>query len=215
MYLSRVQVNTNDHQIFKHLTHLCAYHDWVERSFPREIAAGTRLRHLWRLDSLNGRDYLLVLSPDAPELAQLARYGVAGTAQTKDYDPFVTALRQGQRLRFRLTANPTRAIATPGQRGHVAPHVTVAQQMAWLSERAAALGFELPIDDDGPQFQIVGRDYPALRRAQGKPVRLSRVSFEGTLVVSDLVRFKETLATGIGREKAFGMGLLTVIPEAW
>jgi CRISPR system Cascade subunit CasE len=41
------------------------------------------------------------------------------------------------------------------------------------------------------------------------------VSFEGTLVVSDLVRFKETLATGIGREKAFGMGLLTVIPEAW
>ena len=61
----------------------------------------------------------------------------------------------------------------------------------------------------------MGRDYPALRRAQGKPVRLSRVSFEGTLVVSDLVRFKETLATGIGREKAFGMGLLTVIPEAW
>lgn len=39
MYLSRVQVNTNDHQIFKHLTHLGAYHDWVERSFPREIAA--------------------------------------------------------------------------------------------------------------------------------------------------------------------------------
>jgi len=29
-----------------------------------------------------------------------------------------------------------------------------------------------------------------------------------------VAEFKQTLTQGIGREKAFGMGLMTVIPEA-
>ncbi len=75
MYLSRVEIDTDNRQKIKDLSHLGAYHNWVERSFPAEIAEGERQRHLWRLDTLNGRNYLLLLSPEKPDLHELERYG--------------------------------------------------------------------------------------------------------------------------------------------
>ena len=42
MYLSRVQLATENRQKIHNLTHLGAYHDWVERSFPQEIEQGER-----------------------------------------------------------------------------------------------------------------------------------------------------------------------------
>jgi CRISPR system Cascade subunit CasE len=50
-----------------------------------------------------------------------------------------------------------------------------------------------------------------LHRKTGHGVHLSRVVFEGLLQVQDLTAFKGTLIKGLGREKAFGMGLMTVI----
>ena len=35
---------------------------------------------------------------------------------------------------------------------------------------------------------------------------------EGILEITDLKKFKNAMISGIGREKAYGMGLLTVIP---
>ncbi|MCI1985277.1 MAG: type I-E CRISPR-associated protein Cas6/Cse3/CasE [Lactobacillus sp.] len=210
MFLSRVLVDQNNRQKLKTLTHLGAYHNWVEQSFPEELQAGERLRHLWRLDQLGDRQYLLVLSANRPALAPLEAYGVPGTAATKAYDPFLAKLQEGQRLRFRLTANPTRAVKKPGEsRGRVYPHITVAQQSQWLEDRAAKSGFAL----ESASFSVVGRDFPILRRQQGRPVRLSRVTYEGWLVVTDIKLFTQTLQTGLGREKAYGMGLMTVIPE--
>lgn len=40
---------------------------------------------------------------------------------------------------------------------------------------------------------------------------LLSVTFEGILTVTDAVRFGNTLVEGIGRGKAFGLGLLTII----
>lgn len=50
MYLSRVEINVKNHRKLKKLTHLGAYHNWVEQSFPVEIDKGERFRHLWRID---------------------------------------------------------------------------------------------------------------------------------------------------------------------
>jgi CRISPR system Cascade subunit CasE len=37
MYLSRVEIDTDNRQKIKDLSHLGAYHNWVERSFPAEM----------------------------------------------------------------------------------------------------------------------------------------------------------------------------------
>jgi len=221
-YLSRVQVDVNNRYKTKDLTHLGAFHNWVEQSFPDEIATGERRRHLWRLDVLAGKTYLLILSESKPDSDLLERYGVPGTAITKSYDKFLDRIQEGQLMQFRLTANPTHTVTRPGEKqGRVMPHITVEQQRKWLMDRADKLGFQLIKQEssDDPElsvtqaFDIVNRDWPTLHRKVGRGVRLSRVTFEGLLRVSDVVAFRQTLVTGIGREKAFGMGLMTVIPE--
>lgn len=206
MYLSRVEIDDSNRQKIRNLSHLGAYHNWVESSFPDEIAKSKRLRHLWRIDRLHGKRYLLIVSQEKPKLDELERYGVAGTGMTKDYQPFVDRIREGEMMRFRLVANPT--YRTDGK---VYPHITVDQQKRWLLAKAAMAGFEVPSTSDGSnQFEIVNRQWPVLYH--GRRVRLSRVAFEGQLRVTDADRLKKALIHGIGREKAYGMGMLTVIP---
>ncbi len=136
MYLSRVQVDTNNRRKLKTLTHLGAYHNWVEQAFPNEVANGERGRHLWRIDRLKGDEYLLVLSEEKPDLNLLECFGKKGTAESKNYDSFLNSIVNGQSAYFRLTANPTISIPKPGQpRGTVYPILANAKQRAWLIKK--------------------------------------------------------------------------------
>ena len=206
MYLSRVEIDDNNRQKTKDLTHLGAYHNWVESSFPAEIAQQKRTRHLWRIDRLQGKRYLLLVSQEKPDLTKLQRYGVTGTAMTKDYQPFIDQIADGDLMRFRLVANPT--YRTDGK---VYPHITIDQQKGWLKTRTDKAGFEILTDPAGnDNFEIVNRDWPVLDHK--RRVRLSRVAFEGLIRVTDAAKFRQVLTEGIGREKAYGMGMMTVIP---
>lgn len=217
MYLSRVEVDYLNRQKTKDLSHLGAYHNWVEQSFPEEIQQGVRLRHLWRLDYLGSKQYLLLLSENRPDLNELEKYGVSGTAMTKSYDEFLDRIEVGAEMKFRLTANPSKSVLKDGaKRGKVFPHITIEQQRQWLVDHSEKFGFSIKnsgaFDKDALEFDIVSREWPTLHRATGRAVRLSRVTFEGILVVTDVPLFISALTQGIGREKAFGMGLLTVLP---
>ena len=205
MYLSRVEIDSLNRQKIKDLSHLGAYHSWVEESFPQEIARGQRERHLWRLDRLNGKIYLLVLSPEKPDLKKLVKYGKAGTAISKNYDPFLKRLTEGQRFQFKLTANPVRRGGKDSPYpGKMIPCFAIEKQLNWLQRKAETNGFEILSAD------VVGHDRPLLRKK--RHVSLNRTVFEGKLRINNLEKFKAALTKGIGREKAFGMGLLTVIP---
>ncbi|RMC51987.1 type I-E CRISPR-associated protein Cas6/Cse3/CasE [Lactobacillus sp. ESL0225] len=213
MYLSRVEIDIANRQKTKDLTQLSAFHNWVEQSFPDEINNGKKLRHLWRIDQLQGKKYLLLLSENMPDKRQLLRYGVHDTVMIKSYDRLLNSIKQGQLLQFRLTANPTHTVLQPGiKQGRVVPHITVDYQRKWLIERSQKLGFQLGTTTDKSTFDIVSRDWPILSYKSGRRLRLSRVTFEGRLRVEDADQFKQALIKGIGREKAFGMGLMTVIP---
>ncbi|WP_225047264.1 type I-E CRISPR-associated protein Cas6/Cse3/CasE [Lacticaseibacillus kribbianus] len=216
MFLSRVEIDWRDRRRLQPLTHLGAFHDWVEQSFPSAVATGARPRHLWRRDVLGGREYLLVLSDVRPDESALERYGVPGSVQVKSYDRFLAALTLGQRLRFRLTANPTHAVKESGDlkaRGKVYAHIGLPNQLQWLLDVADRAGFAPVAGATGPAFDIVNRDRPLLRHKGAREVRLQQVTYEGLLEITDLERFRETLTGGLGREKAYGMGLMTVIPE--
>ena len=63
-------------------------------------------------------------------------------------------------------------------------------------------------------FQIIQRSWHIFRKGkeQGKNrVSIKGVTYEGILKVCDEDKFKELLVTGIGRGKAYGMGLLTIV----
>lgn len=208
MYLSRVQIDTDNRRKIRNLTHLGAYHDWVERSFPSEIAKEERTRKLWRIDHLHGKEYLLIVSKEKPALAEFCRYGVEGSAASKDYDILLEKLKVGMKCRFRVVLNPVVAVSAGlGKRGRIMPHVTVQQQMDYLKARAESQGFSLT--DGG--YDITERDYAVWRKGN-KRIRLSRVAYEGVLAITDIELFHRLLTEGMGKKKAYGFGMMTVIP---
>lgn len=209
MYLSRVEIDVLDRRKIRELTHLGAYHNWVETSFPDEISQDIRSRKLWRIDKINNHLYLLVVSEGKPDLNALEKYGVSGSAETKSYDKFLDSISKDRLYRFRVTLNPVRAVSQgEGKRGRVMPEVTAEQQLHFLESRAGGLGFELIPDE----YQIVERGWEPFRKKGQRMIRLSKATYEGTLKVTDEKLFYDTLTNGIGKKKAYGFGLMTIIP---
>lgn len=211
MVLSRVELDLTRRETMKALASPQRFHGAVEQAFP-----GERRRRLWRLDRLGGVLYLLILSEDAPDLRGIVQQfgpltGV-DTARTRDYAPLLERVTNGSTWRFRLTANPTKSCLSPdtaGKRGTVRAHCTVEHQKQWLMERAQKHGFELQED----AFTVTSQQWLQFTKGgtKGKKVTLLSVTFEGVLQVCDAELFRKTLAEGIGRGKAYGQGLLTVM----
>lgn len=209
MYLSRVEMDLANRKNIKDLSHLGAFHNWVEQSFPDEIRRGERSRKLWRLDTINKSKYLIIVSKDVPDLIALEQYGVEGSAQTKDYNPFLNNIKNGMEGRFRVVLNPVISIKEESdRRGRVVPHITVEQQRRFLLNRAEKNGFFLREED----FSIVERSYEPFKRENNRAIRLSKVAYEGNLTVQDETIFRKTLTEGFGKKKAYGFGLMTLIP---
>ena len=210
MYLTRVEVDMEDRRKVQSLTHLGAFHNWVEQSFPEEFAQGVRSRKLWRIDHLRGKKYLLILSETQPDIKALETYGKEGSALCKNYDTYLQNLKEGEHLRFRLVANPVHAVPQEkGKRGVEKPHVTVQHQLEYLMERAERNGFNIVEDE----VCIVERGYEILKKQGNKQVRVVKAAYEGILTITNLEKFRQILVQGIGKKKAYGFGLLTVIPE--
>ncbi|MFB0918615.1 MAG: type I-E CRISPR-associated protein Cas6/Cse3/CasE [Clostridiaceae bacterium] len=211
MYLSRVEIDTKDRFRMSDLSQLGAYHAWVENSFPEEIQNKIRSRKLWRIDKFQGKMFLLIVSDSKPEKSFLEKYGVKDSSQSKEYEPILEKLREGQILRFKTTLNPVHSVSTgkdSGKRGSVYPMVTIGQKMEFLKNRAELNGFSLEDND----FYISDSVTDVLKKRDLKQERISKVTYEGTLRITDLELFKKALITGIGKKKAYGCGLLTVIP---
>lgn len=209
MYLSRVEIDVLDRRKIRDLTHLGAYHNWVETSFPDEISQDIRSRKLWRIDKINDHLYLLVVSEGKPDLNALEKYGVPGSAETKCYDSFLDSICRDHLYRFRVTLNPVRAVSQgEGKRGRVMPEITAEQQLHFLESRAERLGFELIPEE----YQIVERSWEPFRKKGQRIIQLSKTTYEGTLKVTDEELFYNTLTNGIGKKKAYGFGMMTVIP---
>lgn len=212
LYLSRVEIDSNNRQKIRDLSHVGAYHNWVEQSFPEEFEQKIRTRKLWRIDQLHNKEYLLVVSSSQPDLTLLEKYGVAGTAASKNYDPFLNSIYEGMEAQFRITLNPSIAIkkGNHGKRGRVMPHVSYEFQEKFLMDRSLKNGFSVEAD----QFQIVDRGYVLFKKANQRTVRLVKVTYQGVLRVEDKEKFIQTLTEGFGKKKAYGFGLMTIIPRS-
>ena len=141
MYLTRMELNTKNMDTIRLLGSQEKIHGLVESGF-----LGERKRNLWRLEYLGDRLYLLILSPDRPDLSiGVRRYGFPddeNAYQTKDYTPLLERVKNDTWWHFKLVANPTRSVAsTPGERGKVKAHCSLKYQEEWLLDRNMALNF--------------------------------------------------------------------------
>ena len=210
MYLSRVEIDINNRRKIKDLTHVGVLHNWVESSFPSEFESGVRTRKLWRIDNLHEKLFLLIVSQNAPSVKKLEMYGVEGTAQIKDYDIFLSKIENGKKYRFRVILNPvvSKMDNNTGTRGKTMP-LANSKHMQFLYDRSEKNGFSLKKED----FHIVSRGHVTLKKESMRELRLSKVVYEGRLTVIDKDKLKEALSKGIGKKKAYGFGMMTLIQE--
>jgi len=185
---------------------------------------------LFRVEpSNNGPPVVLVQTRDDPDRwSHLPEGYLLAPAECKAINLLVNA---GQRLRFRLRANPTKRVAGKNEGlgsvmvGKRVGLATEADQLRWLLRKGERGGFAIPgswVDaqhpDTGepvqlPNFRVdvvpEGRDH------NGKPGHAGNflaVRFEGVLVVDNPEKLRTTVAAGLGSGKAFGFGLLSVAP---
>ncbi|MDR2088417.1 MAG: type I-E CRISPR-associated protein Cas6/Cse3/CasE [Clostridiales Family XIII bacterium] len=204
MYLSRVEVNKQRIETKRALMNPQVMHASVKACFPESDE-----RILWRADTLGHNLYILIAAPTKPDFTTFIRqYGWPASGQSgesRDYAKFLDRIAAGSGWRFRLTANPVHTV-----KDKIYAHVTAAEQRKWLFDRAERNGFALRED----AFDVVYRDVIRFFKGNKPDVRkvtLARASFEGVLIVTDAALFRRALTNGIGRAKAYGCGMLTVV----
>lgn len=158
MYLSRIELDINKRDTMRALNWPVVMHGAIERSFENKEE-----RKLWRVDYLHNRCYLLVLSASKPNFTRFReQFSPAGVEwETRDYQPLLDRIANGQQYRFRLCANPvyctkrgvkgdlTPKMKNNKERGNIKAHVTQDQQCLWLINKAEQCGFEV---DKGESF---------------------------------------------------------------
>ena len=204
MFLTRMKMSTENRNVMRALVAPNIIHGVIESAFP-----GERKRRLWRLDHLRDGVYLLLLSEDRPDLSHAAEQFGASAWETVPYEPLLDRIERGSRWHFRLVANPTVSRSQgENKRGKIYAHSTVYYQRQWLLKKAEKNGFALEEDS----IDVTKSQWFRFRKKEeGQMLSLLQVSYEGVLTVTDPEVFKKALTEGIGREKAFGMGLLTII----
>jgi len=210
MYLSRVALDVRRRETMRALARPTMLHGAIEQSFK-----GERKRRLWRIDQLDNTHFLLVLSEDQPDFEFLNRQfgntdGCNGW-EIKSYSSFLERIEAKQVWRFRLCANPVHSVKEQGVtgRGKLFAHITREHQKKWLLDRSEKNGFSIQANN----FDVIRSEWINFGKGIGKREEISMcaVVYEGVLVVTDATRFCEALVGGIGRGKAYGCGLLTVM----
>lgn len=223
-WFSKVDLNPHRRGARKLIGNPQAMHAAVMSAFPPGLLENSQRqgRVLWRLDSTHPEHRLYVVSPEEPDLQHVVEQAGWSTSPplSTDYSRFLRQLRQGQEWRFRLRANPVKAVREPGaSRGKVLPHVTPAQQLSWLAGRAEKLGFALSDApaEVGAEFSLTSvtgrgdRHFNRFSEAGDKSrVTLRQAQFDGMLTITDVELFRGALINGIGRGKAYGCGLMTL-----
>lgn len=219
MYLSRMHLNPRRRATRQLLSSPQAVHAAVMSAFPP--AAHDQGRILWRVDSDGDGLALYVASPTIPSFEHIQEQAGWTNQESWDIRPYELVLDRlmlGQEYAFRLVANPTRIVTEPDGRKRRVAHVTAAQQLGWLMDRADTLGVEFPpstgtFDDESevPAVAVTSREISRFRR-RSSTVTVARTQFDGVLRVRNVDALRSAMVGGIGKAKAYGCGLLTLAP---
>jgi CRISPR system Cascade subunit CasE len=116
-------------------------------------------------------------------------------------------LKESQKLQFRLRCRPTKRIGKSGgeDAGKRRGLGTKEEILGWLERKAQAGGFSVA----EAVFDRVYW-YDSKNGVQEKP--LGAIVFNGVLTVADPEKLRLAVQNGIGTQKAYGFGLLSIAP---
>ncbi len=231
MFLSKLLPNLRNPLVRRDLSSLYEMHRTLLSGGFDGVSKADLGRVLFRTDTdrYGGNPVVLVQSEREPSWGNLPANYLIARAQSKPFDLVVST---GQKLRFRLRANPTKRIASKNEvlgsvmLGKRIGLTTETERIRWLLRKGDDGGFRIPgkwVDANDPEtgdaiqlpnFRVdvipEGRDWND--KAGCRDGRFLAVRFEGVLEVSNVEKFRAAIVAGIGSAKGYGFGLLSVGP---
>jgi CRISPR system Cascade subunit CasE len=120
--------------------------------------------------------------------------------------PIADSFLSYSRYRFKVQVNPVRKDNRSGKRVAVTGRNEVNQ---WFLHRAStSWGFEV----DPQTLQIDTIEVLQFNDKDRRKVTLGKAYMQGMLTVSDQQQFRNSFKNGIGKGRAFGCGLLQIVP---
>lgn len=163
---------------------------------------------LWVLDKRRGAFQITALSDRHPHRTIEAVAGVSvRTTELKE-----SFLEQDD-YAFKTVVNPVRAVKAGGQRdsaarGRICPIRGREEIEKWFLKLAEVHGFS--VNQDSLEIGRIIVD--EFKGKAGNHITIQKASISGICHVEDRERFQQAVLGGIGRGRAFGCGLLRVIP---
>lgn len=198
MYLSKLRINPRWRQARIDLADRYELHRTIMNAFPENIDDEERILYRVEEGKLEPIVYLLVQSHSYPSWETVPRLGQNYLLEP----PLVRLIRLrsvvGQKLRFRLQANPT---VKRDNKRHALQNDDAL--LDWLLRKAEAHGFQLSADN--VSIGKLGKVYGKKRQQTWESVQ-----FDGFLTVTNVDNFNSAVIQGIGSAKAFGFGMLSI-----
>jgi len=210
MYLSRLTLNPRDRNARRDLSSPYELHSTLARMFADAPQQTERV--LFRLE--RGENRVLIQSRTRPDFSALPRGYCLHAECRDDYGEKLRAVVSGQRLAFRLLANPTSRV-TLGEgdtkRKRRKPLLDWHAQEAWLRRKLAEEAGAQLVGGRAVILDTQRNEKRGSHSGEGTQTHVP-VLFEGVLVANDPDRLRAAIENGLGSAKGYGFGLLSIAP---
>lgn len=186
------------------LADCCDMHRNVMRLYSHSADNNARCTEkiLYRIVEQQNEVLLYLTSNRLPDMQQAA-WIKHNTVRQCDLQPLLKRFASGQSFSFDLLAHPSKKTLRIGANSRRVFLRTAQERADWLKHQGEKNGFlVLSFHEDVP-FDLRGK------RSTGS-ICLRAVRMTGRLKIIDVERFIEAYQSGIGPEKAYGMGMLLI-----
>ncbi len=201
-FLTRIKLDANKQSTMAAMLRPSLIHGAIEEAFDKNGE-----RKLWRIDKVGGSLFLLITSESIPGTANIvSQFGDENVpVETKDYSVLINKVSNGDLCRFKLTANPTYSVTDESGINRRRSHISEKYQINWILQQAKSNGFDIE------SVSITSSSWKEFDHKKSDTIKFKAVSYEGICKITDAEIFKTKLTSGIGREKAYGMGMITIM----
>ena len=210
--LSMLTLNPKSQKCRNDMRNLQSMHRRIMGLFPQTPSAQARQEFgvLWRVEPTESPTLLLQSSPTLllqssvePDFRSLPdRYA---SYEHKNIDNHLASFRNGQIVNYRVMLNPVRS-SRAGGRNSQTP-IPFSEHQRWWEDRSERIGL---VSVDAPA--LIGQPAKHLHRNGADPsLPIYSTRVDGIAEIADADSLRHAIESGVGRAKAWGCGLLTVV----
>lgn len=207
-----ITLNLAHHEVQRDLLDCQVLHRRVMSLFHHVNAERNVNKILYRIDRSGAVWTLLIQSIHHADVSVLPPdYAATDVKQIDSIWKKLQAIPIKKQLLFALVAFPAKKVDINAKNSVRVGFDTDEAQQQWLIEKLQDAGCRVVLDEHAPlSFDHQAEPLVVGNRSGSGVIRFVPIRFTGTLVVDDPTLFAHIVVNGIGPEKAYGCGLMTL-----